>query len=156
MTINVATIATVRRQPRSSNALSPRNRPGIRMIDSEADTLSELAITVASHLPEVSAMLMAEIGRAAISKPEKIARDIVTMYCTVDFTDTATGATRTVELVYPKDADIEAGRISILTPVGAALIGLRTGQSIVWPDRSGNERTLVIGNVRNRRMTGRT
>lgn len=56
----------------------------------------------------------------------------------------ASGADRTVELVYPRDADISAGRVSILTPVGAGVIGLRTGQSILWPDRDGRHRKLTI------------
>jgi regulator of nucleoside diphosphate kinase len=47
-------------------------------------------------------------------------------------------------LVYPAEADIEAGRISILTPVGAGLIGLAEGASILWPDRDGHERRLRI------------
>lgn len=51
----------------------------------------------------------------------------------------ASGADRAVELVYPHDADISAGRVSILTPVGAGVIGLRTRQSILWPDRDGRE-----------------
>ncbi len=59
----------------------------------------------------------------------------------------ASGADRTVELVYPRDADISAGRVSILTPVGAGMIGLRTGQSILWPDRDGRERKLTIVKV---------
>jgi regulator of nucleoside diphosphate kinase len=59
----------------------------------------------------------------------------------------ASGADRTVELVYPRDADIYAGRVSILTPVGAGVIGLRTGQSILWPDRDGRERKLTIVKV---------
>ena len=59
----------------------------------------------------------------------------------------ASGADRTVELVYPRDADISAGRVSILTPVGADVIGLRTGQSILWPDRDGRERKLTIVKV---------
>lgn len=59
----------------------------------------------------------------------------------------ASGADRTVELVYPRDADISAGRVSILTPVGAGVIGLRTGQSILWPDRDGRERKLTIVKV---------
>ena len=49
-----------------------------------------------------------------------------------------------LKLVYPHDADIEAGRISIMSLVGAGLIGLRAGQSISWPDRSGHERSLRI------------
>jgi regulator of nucleoside diphosphate kinase len=52
-----------------------------------------------------------------------------------------------VKLVYPQDADIEAGRISILTPIGAGLIGLAQGDSIVWPDRDGQERILRIVRV---------
>lgn len=123
-------------------------RPRIQMIDSEADALSDLAVTVEDRLPEVSAMLLAEIGRAKVTPAGKIGDDIVTMHSIVDFTDTGTGATRTVQLVWPKDADIEAGRISILTPIGAGLIGLRTGQSILWPDRGGHERTLTIRQVR--------
>jgi regulator of nucleoside diphosphate kinase len=52
-----------------------------------------------------------------------------------------------VQLVYPAEADIEAGRISILTPIGAGLIGLREGQSILWPDREGRERRLTVVRV---------
>ena len=69
------------------------------------------------------------------------------MNATVEFVDEASGADRTVELVYPKEADISAGRISILTPIGAGLIGLRAGQSIHWPDRDGKERWLRIISV---------
>ena len=58
-----------------------------------------------------------------------------------------TGEQRTVELVYPKDADIAENRISILTPVGAGLLGLRVGQTISWPDRAGQERLLKIDSV---------
>ncbi|MET0361648.1 MAG: nucleoside diphosphate kinase regulator [Sphingobium sp.] len=126
-------------------------RPRIQMIDSEADILSELALTVEERLPQVSALLLTEIGRAAVRPADRVAEDVVTMGSVVDFTDTASGATRTVQLVYPRDADIEAGRISILTPVGAGLIGLRPGQSILWPDRGGRERTLTIDRVRRTR-----
>ena len=69
------------------------------------------------------------------------------MGATVEFDD-ANGSSHSVKLVYPKDADISAGRISILTPVGAGLIGLREGQSILWPDREGHERELAIVRVR--------
>ncbi|HEX7872240.1 MAG TPA: nucleoside diphosphate kinase regulator [Sphingobium sp.] len=123
-------------------------RPRIHMIDSEADALTDLAISVEDRLPQVSELLLTEIGRATVQPAAKITDDVVTMHATVDFTDEATGASRTVQLVYPGDADIEAGRISILTPVGAGLIGLRTGQSILWPDRNGRARALTIERVR--------
>lgn len=122
-------------------------RPPIHMIDSEADTLTNLAIGAEDRLPQVSEMLLEEIGRAKIHGADRLPRDVVAMHATVEFLDEANGTSRTVQLVYPKDADISAGRISILTPVGAGLIGLREGQSILWPDRDGHERQLSIVKV---------
>jgi len=65
----------------------------------------------------------------------------------VDFIDEGSGARRTVELVYPPEADMAEGRLSILSHVGAGLIGLAEGQTIRWPDRSGTERVLRIETV---------
>src|SRR3546814_3263969 len=62
----------------------------------------------------------------------------------VTFIDEKSRAERTVRLVYPAEADIAEGRMSILTPVGAGLIGLSVGQSINWPDRGGIEHRLTI------------
>lgn len=130
------------------NDMIAARRPPIHMIDSEADALAALALSVEDKLPDVSALLLDEITRARLYTREKIADNVVTMMSTVDFSVEATGTDRVVQLVYPKDADIAAGRISILTLVGAALIGLREGQSIAWPDRSGKERRLRILGVR--------
>ena len=55
---------------------------------------------------------------------------------------------RSVQLVLPGEADIENGRISVLTPVGAGLIGLSPGQEIEWPDIEGRSRKLRILAVR--------
>ncbi|OJY70127.1 MAG: transcription elongation factor GreAB [Sphingobium sp. 66-54] len=122
-------------------------RPPVHMIDSEADALTSLALGIEDRLPEVSERLLDEISRANIHTAERIPADVVTMRSTVSFTDEASGAERSVQLVYPKDADISAGKISILTLIGAGLIGLREAQSIVWPDRSGHERVLRITRV---------
>lgn len=122
----------------------PRRRPSIHMIDREADALADLAVSVERRMPQVSALLIDEISRAAIHSAAEIPRDIVTMSSHVDFIDEASGATRSIQLVYPHEADIDAGRISILTPIGAGLIGLRRGQSIRWPDRDGRERALSV------------
>ena len=110
-------------------------RPPIHMIDTQADSLTELALGKEEQLPQVCELLLEEINRATIHSAAKIPADVVTMQATVTFVDEGTGANRTVQLVYPGEADISAGRISILTPVGAGLIGLREGQSITWPDR---------------------
>ena len=125
-------------------------RPSIHMIDAEADALTTLALSVETRMPEVSELLLDEIGRAKIHTSGRIGADVVTMHSTVEFIDEGSGAERTIELVYPREADISNGRISILTPVGAGLIGLRTGQSILWPDRDGRERKLTIVNVRHK------
>ncbi len=117
------------------------------MIDTEADVLGDLALAAAERSPQVSAMLLDEMARAKFHTRGRIPADVVVMGATVEFDD-ANGSTRSVKLVFPKDADIAAGRISILTPVGAGLIGLREGQSIWWPDREGHERELTIIGVR--------
>ena len=126
-----------------TNAKAVR-KPPVHMIDREADALTDLAIGVEKRMPQVSELLLREIGRATIHKERHVPRDVVTMNSEVDFVDAASGAGRSVRLVYPSDADISTGRISILTPVGAGLIGLRTGSAILWPDRDGQERALTI------------
>ena len=126
-----------------TNAKAVR-KPPVHMIDREADALTDLAIGVEKRMPQVSELLLREIGRATIHKERHVPRDVVTMNSEVDFVDAASGAVRSVRLVDPSDADISTGRISILTPVGAGLIGLRTGSAILWPDRDGQERALTI------------
>lgn len=123
------------------------DRPPVHMIDIEAERIADLAVGIAERLPQVSALLLEETGRATVYSAIDIPPDVVVMHAIVEFSDEASGQSRIVQLVYPRDADIDAGRISILTPVGAGLIGLREGQSIFWPDRDGNERRLSIVKV---------
>lgn len=122
-------------------------RPPIVLTEAEADTLSELALGIADRQPEVSALLLGELDRAEIVAPADLPAEVVTMGSSVTFVDGKTGERREVQLVYPGEADLASGRLSILTPVGAGLIGLRPGQAISWPDRSGEERLLTIESV---------
>ena len=124
-----------------------RRRPVIHMIEAEADKLTNLALAVEDKLPQVSELLLREVTRAKVHAPDAMPADVVTMGAEVEFVDEGSGAARTVQLVYPPEADIAAGRISILTPIGAGLIGLKAGQSILWPDRDGCERALRIVRV---------
>ncbi len=73
-----------------------------------------------------------ELVRAHVVAPQELPHDVVTMNSRVVFENEASGERREVTLVYPGSADIDAGKISILTPVGTALLGLRVGQSIEW------------------------
>ncbi|HVJ00714.1 MAG TPA: nucleoside diphosphate kinase regulator [Sphingomonas sp.] len=122
-------------------------RPPIDMIDTEAEKLANLALGAEDRSPDVSALLLDEIERATLHSAETIPPEVVTMGSRVEFVDEGSGREHSVELVYPHDADISAGRISILTPVGAGLIGMRAGESILWPGRDGHERRLVIVGV---------
>ncbi|MBB5706038.1 nucleoside diphosphate kinase regulator [Sphingopyxis panaciterrulae] len=133
---------------------APAKRPPIHMIDSEADTLTDLALARQDQSPALAELLLQEIDRAKIYTAAKIPADIVTMHSRVEFVDEGNGQSRTVELVYPVDADIAAGRISIMTPIGAGLIGMREGQSILWPDRDGQQRRLSIVKVTRSAIAG--
>lgn len=89
--------------------------------------------------------LESELTRAIVVPRDKIPKDVVTMNSRVLFENTTTGERREITLVYPGSADIDAGRISILVPVGTALLGLRVGQSIDWDLPSGvKHRYLVV------------
>ena len=76
--------------------------------------------------------LMGELQRAAVVASDKLAPNVVTMNSRVTFTVLPTGETFTYTLVYPKDADGCADKISVLAPVGCALLGLSVGQEIEW------------------------
>jgi regulator of nucleoside diphosphate kinase len=118
------------------------------LIDSEARQLEEIALRIEDRSPQVSELLLRETSRAKLHNEAKIPPDVITMGSSVEFIDEGSGAGRILQLVYPINADVEAGRISVLTPIGAGLIGLREGDSILWPDRSGHERRLVILKVK--------
>jgi regulator of nucleoside diphosphate kinase len=77
--------------------------------------------------------LAAELDRAIVVEPHRMPSDVATIDSRVTFEDARTGSVREVLLVYPRSADVSAGRISVLAPVGAALLGLRVGDEIEWP-----------------------
>ena len=121
-----------------------KTRPPIILGKTDADRLTALAAKIELGNPELADLLLGEIERATIREDKKVPETTVAMNSVVEFIDEAHGATRSVQLVYPDEADISANRISVLTPVGAGLIGLSPGQSIVWPDRDGHGRRLRI------------
>jgi regulator of nucleoside diphosphate kinase len=88
--------------------------------------------------------LEAELGAADIVESDAIAPDVVTMNSRVLYSDETTGETREVTLVFPQDSDASARRVSILAPVGMALLGLTAGQSIVWPFPDGSAHELRV------------
>ncbi|WP_336972386.1 nucleoside diphosphate kinase regulator [Sphingobium aromaticiconvertens] len=122
-------------------------RPPLHLIESEADTLSDLAWGARDRFPNICIMLLDEIGRAKLCKPSNLPDDVVAMSSRVDYIDEGSGTRRSITLVYPNHADAVLGRVSILTPVGAGLIGVKAGHSILWPDRDGRQRQLTVVSV---------
>lgn len=121
-------------------------KPAIVVTKTDHERLSRLAESHVTRNPEVSEELLIELDRARIVKDDKIGADVVRMGSTLRFTSDL-GEDRTVTLVFPGEADIAANRISILTPIGAALIGLSAGQSIDWVARDGRVHRLHVEDV---------
>ena len=122
-------------------------RPPILLSDSEYDILVGLATRSARRHPDAARLLMEEADRAKLVPAARQPRDVVALGSRVVFADEATGVTRSVQLVLPPEADIGQGRISILSLVGAGLIGLSPGQSIDWPVQAGTLRQLRVISV---------
>jgi regulator of nucleoside diphosphate kinase len=112
--------------------------------ETDAERLSNLASQMEAKAPLAASLLLDELERAEIRADHLVADSVIGMQSVVEFVDGAHDLRRAVTLVYPTEANISEGRISILTPVGAGLIGLTAGQSIHWPDRDGRERVLQI------------
>jgi len=122
-------------------------RPPILLGESEADALYELALAWRSRHPHSAALLLDELERAATLPAGELPPDVVTMRSQVVFLDRAGGERHAVELVYPGEADLARGRVSVLTPIGAGLIGMHRGGAIDWPNRRGALRRLEIVEV---------
>ena len=118
--------------------------PPIAMNPVDIDRLRKLADAAANKYPETSDFLAREVERAAILSEASSSKGLVTMESSVTFRDGVNGQARTVVLVYPEDANVDAGKISILTPIGAALIGLSEGQTIEFQGPSGGWRSLTV------------
>lgn len=121
-----------------------RARPPIAVIREDHDRLADLAAAASDRLPDIADHLSAELVRATIVEGDAVPRGLVTMGARVSFRDEENGEVRQVTLVYPKDQDLAQGRLSVLTPVGTALLGLSAGQSIPWRTRDGRWKTLTV------------
>lgn len=91
--------------------------------------------------------LRRELARARIVEAAELPADTVGMNSSVRLVDESSGEEHHVELVYPPHADGSAGRISILAPMGSALLGLSTGQSIDWQVPGGRKLQLKVLSV---------
>ena len=87
--------------------------------------------------------LEAELDRAEIVEPKDIPADVITMRSKVRLKDLVSGENNTYSLVFPTEADFAEGKISVLAPIGTAILGYRQGDTIEWPVPSGLRKLKV-------------
>lgn len=122
------------------------NKTKIAISQTDLDRVARLLENDSNRaLPGIE-MLREELNRADILEPAKIDPDVVTMNSTVRFIDDTTSTTSELRLVYPDQAG-KPGTVSVLAPVGSALLGLRTGQSIRWQIPGGRQLQLRVVSV---------
>jgi regulator of nucleoside diphosphate kinase len=120
-----------------------------------AVTTGDRTLTVLDHVRLDALLRRARIGPNASPLSEliaaadlvpsrEVAPDIVTMCSQVVIADAADGSRRRLTLCYPADADPDAGRVSVLSPVGAALLGQRVGRVARWTTPNGELRSAEI------------
>ena len=119
-------------------------RPPIAIDANHFARLSALSSLTSGSMTEVCEYLREELDRARVLPAEKLRPDIVSLGSQVEFRDEQTGKTQEIILVYPLDADIARRRVSVLTPVGAALLGLSVNQTISFRTRTGERRELTV------------
>jgi regulator of nucleoside diphosphate kinase len=121
-----------------------RNRP-IVISRTDAARLRELLATRAraardrDHLEE----LAEELERARIAEPNEVPVDVITIHTRIQVLDLISGERRELTLVLPRESDAGAGRISVLAPLGIALLGYRAGDEVEWQMPGGLRRLRI-------------
>lgn len=124
------------------------NNPLPELIIGEDDyqKLTSYTARPSGAMARAAESLLEELERAAVLPQAEVPSHYVRMGSTVTFS-TSDGGNRTVQLVYPEKADIARQQVSVLTPIGAALIGLHEGQSIPWKGVDRREHVLTVVKV---------
>ncbi len=130
-----------------SEEARPSRKPRIHICESDYDRIANMALAMRRGTPDLAERMLDEIDRACLHQDDKLPPGVVRIGSEVQFRDDSSGATRLVSLVLPPEADIETGRISVMTSVGAGLIGMSEGQEIDWPCPDGRPHTLRILSV---------
>ncbi|MER9550667.1 nucleoside diphosphate kinase regulator [Mesorhizobium sp. M0322] len=118
-------------------------RPPSRLLVSDADhhRLTGLARASLDRVPETAEEPLSEMDRAIVTAAASMPANVVRMGSTVTIRN---DGGECITLVYPGDADISENRISVLTPLGTALIGATIGQTVRWSSRGGRELSATI------------
>ena len=122
-------------------------RPEIIISTIDAERLEALLDALPSDGFIGRAGLETELARAKIVEPKDVPPSVVTMNSTVHFRIESSNEDFELTLVYPKDSDLSGKTISVLAPVGSALLGLSQGDEIEWPKPSGGVIRVKIQEV---------
>ena len=122
-------------------------KPPLLMSRLDVERIESLLESPAAQGIDASA-LEAELERATIVEPAQMPPDVITMNSTARFLDETSGEEHELTLVFPRDADGSAEKVSILAPVGSALLGLHVGDSIEWPLPGGRTIHLRVLSIR--------
>lgn len=117
-------------------------RPAITVSSRDAERLGNLLDGLPDDQFAGKDELLAELDRADIVEPEKMPSNVVTMNSTVRFRVKSSEQEFSLTLVYPRDQG--ENTISILAPVGSALLGMTEGEEIAWPKPGGGDLSLQI------------
>jgi regulator of nucleoside diphosphate kinase len=131
-----------------SRSPTPVHESPIRITIGDMDRLRAVVERHAGGVQDAAAeMLETELDRAHVLPQDRLPPDVVSMHSRVLYEDVDTGERREVVLVYPEEADVQRSWISVLAPIGTALLGLSAGQSISWPVPGGRTRTIRVVSV---------
>ena len=122
--------------------------PPIALVVGDLARLETLASAATKRGAPAAEFLAQEIARASVVGGPEVLSGLVRMGSHVLYRDDVSGEERAVTLVYPDKADIAQGRVSVLTPLGAALIGLSISQSIEFQTPSGGRRSITVLDVK--------
>ena len=106
--------------------------------------------------PDLADRLFDEISRARIVARAKMPANVVSIGSTVTYRDETTGLEKSVTLTFPENADISCQRVSLMTPIGVALLGLAEGAEFFWDTRDDQRRTLTVIRVEQPDLEGRS
>lgn len=119
-------------------------QPSIVVSSLDLDRLALLLDNVDRKQYPAASQLERELDRADVLEPADMPADVITMNSRARFVDETSGQEHEMTLVYPKDADGSADKVSILAPVGSALLGLSVGQTIDWPTPGGGHTRIRV------------
>jgi regulator of nucleoside diphosphate kinase len=122
-------------------------KPPLIIDEGHYERLVALATRAMREAPDLAANLLEEVERADLRPSHLMPPGVVTIGSIVTFRDEDSGREETVQIVLPQDANIDQRRVSVLTPVGAALLGLTADQAIDWEVMPGRVRHIRVLNV---------